>query len=496
MLSFLSKGRFFKLKKPPFDKMSNTDFEEELDLDDKKNVLNLGLPLETRLKIIETMKKEDLDEVLNKLGSMYQFSGINSLKDYLYKICFTTIPPIFKKTVAYFFYAFDNKDEMTFEVFKNVYSCFDSSIGTPIKIDFIKVLLTNEKYLDFCLTCIKDILKDQKLDCSYRYKIILDLKNDFKQVAIECFYFFINLCTDLRYKILSCQFILVNDTSITTTNDKKQVESVLISIFSDEKVDYNTRADSADVILSYGSDESKKIAREVLNKLGTPDRGKVKIIFNNKQNVHTKEIEESVMKIIEFLQTVKVVLTYEECEEELLKQSSMPSVKDALNRINLDNALYGSLNCSLKSILLSLWTYIKQNQHEEELTKRLLQELSEMNGTCSSGFVSRLVNTLSGFCDFSIRISWKDQIISNLSGRLNKLIRDIKDEDLRNKILEEMTSEADNYEKRKEFLIFFIKNISNLREELYNEFKEHITDTDFDLYFRSAISVYETGTDC
>ena len=32
-----------------------------------------------------------------------------------------------------------------------------------------------------------------------------------------------------------------------------------------------------------------------------------------------------------------------------------------------------------------------------------------------------------------------------------------------------------------------------IREELYEEFKDHITDTDFDLYFRSAISKYESG---
>ena len=33
----------------------------------------------------------------------------------------------------------------------------------------------------------------------------------------------------------------------------------------------------------------------------------------------------------------------------------------------------------------------------------------------------------------------------------------------------------------------------SIREELYTEFKPHITDSDFDLYFRAAISSYETG---
>ena len=34
----------------------------------------------------------------------------------------------------------------------------------------------------------------------------------------------------------------------------------------------------------------------------------------------------------------------------------------------------------------------------------------------------------------------------------------------------------------------------SIRDELYSEFKLYITDTDFDLYFRSAISSYETGS--
>ena len=52
---------------------------------------------------------------------------------------------------------------------------------------------------------------------------------------------------------------------------------------------------------------------------------------------------------------------------------------------------------------------------------------------------------------------------------------------------------SSDYASRLNFNNFFIKNLSSIREELYKEFKDHITDTDFDLYMRSAISTYETG---
>ena len=56
-----------------------------------------------------------------------------------------------------------------------------------------------------------------------------------------------------------------------------------------------------------------------------------------------------------------------------------------------------------------------------------------------------------------------------------------------------MTLETTNYASRKRFLKFLRNNLLEIREELYDEFKTHISDTDFDLYFRTAVSMYETG---
>ena len=80
-----------------------------------------------------------------------------------------------------------------------------------------------------------------------------------------------------------------------------------------------------------------------------------------------------------------------------------------------------------------LWTDGEGRQflgdRPEEIQKRLLQELEEMSGTCSSGFASRLVNVFSGFGSFGIRISWEDQVKANFMGRLNAVARQITDDD-------------------------------------------------------------------
>ena len=65
---------------------------------------------------------------------------------------------------------------------------------------------------------------------------------------------------------------------------------------------------------------------------------------------------------------------------------------------------------------------------------------------------------------------------------------DEKDSDL---ILEEMTLPIRFFDKRGNFLKFFRTHISKIREDMYLEFKDYITDQDYDLFFRKAIMHYE-----
>ena len=178
-----------------------------------------------------------------------------------------------------------------------------------------------------------------------------------------------------------------------------------------------------------------------------------------------------------------------------------------------------------------------------------------MSGTCSSGFCSRLVNVISGFGELSIRISFEDQIVSNFTGRLNALARKIcgpdskfyedklndvvelwlnsnlnekkiivnrikkterltdippmkkiieeflntdRDnkiqicvEDFSENVINEMMIETNKFANRQNFLLFFRTYMLSIREEMSLEFKDLVTDTEFDLWIRKAISTYE-----
>jgi hypothetical protein len=398
---------------------------------------------------------------------------------------------------------------------------------------------------------------------------------------------------------LSGQYLLKNCN--LSNIESEDVEMRILKFAKDVDLDYNLRADAADILLRFGSDEFKNAGRDIIMQLGCIN-GPVRTIFENEQNVHTEEVEESVAETLEFLssfqiytvnntsidfdyvnshiekmlkQEIKVTHLSEEikckyseskyddenfcskeCELLFVKNEK---IKIAMKRIYMDRALYSKFNNSLLNILLKIYTYIQMQEDESikiELYKRMLQELEEMSGTCSSGFASRLVNIISGYGGFNIRISFEDQIISNFAGRLNAAARDITSKnsifrldknilynvvelwlldeernDIRSTIeqkltlnekkpkiidmvihflsknnqkkietcvqyfaesvLNEMTVKSSKHSERRCFALFFRTYMSKIREELANEFKEFITETDFDLFFRKAIMMYE-----
>ena len=293
---------------------------------------------------------------------------------------------------------------------------------------------------------------------------------------------FLNTDTNYTsYRILAAQYLLQKfDHDIET---REIIQETLLGFANDSELDYNLRADATDVLMRLGDKTMKDAGQKIIQELGRSD-GKVLTVFDNTQNVHTEEVEASVTEVLEFFASIPLLkisdtpinFSYVQKQvSELLKKIKLSRSKEtansgnsavicqycenavlsggnfvneeskfcskecmdcnkrgdkislSLNRIEMDRALYSRYNSTLVNILLKVWTYLTGHEHEEEMHKRLLQELEEMSGTCSSGFASRLINVISGFGEFSIRISWADQIKANFFGRLSAVARRITD---------------------------------------------------------------------
>ena len=401
------------------------------------------------------------------------------------------------------------------------------------------------------------------------------------------------------YRIISGQYLL----KISNMLDKNRycVEKQMIEFAECEDIEYNLRADAADILITFGSESSRDKGRYIIMQLGQIN-GPIRTVFDNAQNSHTEKVEESVSETLEYLSTLNInnndinfdyvnshveKMLKEELESvqkvnvdtEIICKYHVNSTHDnfcsevckefydknekitvAMRRIFIDRALYSKFNNSLVNILLKIYNYIQIQEDDGikfELYKRMLQELQEMSGTCSSGFASRLVNIISGYGNFNIRISFEDQIISNFAGRLNAVARSItfadsvfrvdKIEDVvelclleddknelrtnielklnpkesvekkpkirdivvyflsenreekieeciqyfAESVFNEMAIKSSMYSKRRFFGLFLRTYVSKIREELAIEFKEFVSETDFDLFFRKAIMTYE-----
>jgi hypothetical protein len=550
------------------DNLNQSIIDEQVNITDAdKNILSaliidLTISLNSRIKALElfygTFGQEECIELVNRLSTMYQFSGTKVLEKYLHEICMNSnISSLLKITIAKSICYFDKKKDIGYQILDHICKNM-SDVATPCQIEAVCLLMEHADYKTQSKQYFCNIINNEKLECDYRYKTILSLENknildylDFlSHAALEFFY---KKTNRTFYRILSAQVLMQICKSKLDSISHINIENTLLEFSQDGELDYNLRADAADVILRLGSEANKILARELIMILGS--QKDVKTIFDNAQNVHITEIEESVVEVLEFLSSIEMktisgiqgspVINYDYIKKEIdeMIKNKIPSgaqpVEDpkiqeynekldkiniSMNRIYLDRALYSNYNCTLLHILLKVWTYLTSHECEQDMRQRLLEELVDMSGTCSTGFAGRLVNVICGFGKFNLRISWRDQIVANFNGRLNAKARDITKyndnisfyglkickkklkecdtlvgsvqellEDFQENVLQEMSINTNDYEHRLNFLLFFRKNLLPIRQELYEEFKDYIDDASFDLYCRSAISIYETG---
>jgi len=632
---------------------------EELSTDELYAIINdLSEPHEIRLKCIynyfELFGEETTLELINKFGLMYQFSGSSILQKLLTSISLDqrNLTSFLKASCAKSLLNFteieetieeddeiaDIKEQSNKDIrnrnekrLKNGYKCLNTVCSTfrelpsPFKVELLLMLVECEDYEKQCFNYFCAFVNDQKIDCDYRYKVLLSLENKIPEkndLIKDIFLSFLSEGANMTmYKILCAQYLLryhQHEESRFLLSEEviRNVQTIVLSFAEDEYLDYNLRADAADTILNLGNEENKKLARDIIMMLGRTVNSKSISIFDNSQNVHTKEIEKSLLPTLEFLVKLptyqvenkdidfdwikdKVLgvfeikdctkCVYEKCfhkkcklcksciytnefepyedmifsslrETDDLEEYCMPEsnfccnnceatynyidkVNISLNRIYLDRILYSKYNQTLLNILTKVATFIFTHERESELIIRLKEELYDMSGTCSTGFASRLINTLSGYNDFNIKISFSDQIVANFIGRVNKRLQTIVEnkeyyttksneivwiymknndlidseteqtrEDLVENFLQDQRTEkisnavvefSDNivlelldrnaYTNRPYFIKFFRDCVPSLREELYIEFKDYVSDEEFDMAIRKAILNYESS---
>lgn len=234
--------------------------------------------------------------------------------------------------------------------------------------------------------------------------------------------------------------------------------------------------------LKNGGDEKRKI---YLNRRN---------IYENGQNVHITEINESMKEIV-----IKLYKKYGYIFKEKIKWMnqlstfiyslkldivSLTKIKGSFDRILSDTSTFTSENLTMLDICLLVWKTITEDKNKEELQKRLVEELIDMNGMCSTGHTTRLINILSGFFDeYTIKTHYKDQIKVYLTNHYNKLLNIHPNVDV---LIDEIT-ETDKT--KKENILKFIHE-NGIRNKLYDEYKKDVSLKLFNEWYDEAKNSY------
>lgn len=228
--------------------------------------------------------------------------------------------------------------------------------------------------------------------------------------------------------------------------------------------------------------------------------------YQNPENVHCISLD-SAQEILDYLHEAFATLPhfgmdfYDAWVRESLRRWPQTEEDEAriwssLCRISKDFTVHGRNRDRLLHIVRLVVRFIDQEKDSEtgsELRRRFLEELIDMSGTCSTGFAIRLLNVLSGYRDFAIRIPPEHALRCRFFLYLNQAMLRIQDEDARAQIMDELTLPASHYSERIHFLEFFAGQLPVLKETLYQDFKDLLTDEDFDFYLRKCIYHYEGG---
>lgn len=386
------------------------------------------------------------------------------------------------------------------------------------------IIESNEYPLDFrykliagyiSKTGIATMLNATKLKVPYDEKFVYGLQHVFFTNEDNFAKEKENIKDRIPYRILSGQHLL--DMSCVSLEEKIEIGNILLGISKDTSYPENIRADAADVVLRLGTDEQSKEARNIITDMGfstvdtadvkntlNPLLSKARTIYSNEQNVHDKEVSEVVLKFIEkMVQESKFTMRvqarpYHEIHQEvsdLIRSKSInlsPADKikayKALNRVAIDTATFTKYRVTLAEIFVHVWLRIKEYNESKRsyLEGRLVQELLEMEGWCSSGHSTHFVNALAGE-DADLRISWESQIIANIAGRMNALVRDMTDQDRKASITMGMLKDADPQD-RKIYIKFVEESLVEIQKQLYKEFVKdgYIKDDEFQRCFEKG----------
>jgi len=359
-----------------------------------------------------------------------------------------------------------------------------------------------EDFISHCIEASKTIIEENEYDVYNRFYFF---SNNAKYTKLDGHIvhalhpFFFNLSLKHKYPIeltlMSARYIISQYEY--TSKERNDVLEYILDIADDVNETVYARSECADILTSVGEGDEITFGYQVLEDLGDLyNENKLKTIYTNAQNAHNETINENTRNIVKSLYKEYITkYTY----NDLISSSIEPIQKDLINICNeedkelITSFLYRVMTdpfkferLTLADVLNLVYYKIKTMlDNKDELIKRLLEEVKECDNTCTTGYFTRIVNTLNGFMtqkELTFYINPRDEIRSVIFARLNNSIRNLKERD-RNAVLDSL--EEGDLNAFEEFM-----EIYSPEEQIREEYKELLTDDEFKNIFDKCLKEF------
>lgn len=465
------------------------------------DVYDLMLSHKHRLQLILIMDSINQIETIKKLIDLYRLFGAKKLEKFLIYLCIFDVRTnlYLKQEILYILktrLTTKNKPFIQRAVSNTLFQVVSRAFK---KDEYWSMLEENLQYLDDVIE-LKNMLRNI---------IILTFKN---LRTKEPFKKIFNLLIKLNHADIfmdTCTFLFLNFCTQLTTKNKLQLLQVifdkenefmdnLFHIVNDQTLDLNLRLEACDILFLKGSENIKIKVQSILKNI-LPNTS----YNDNPENVHLLSMVASVDRTLDILiDRHKGKSDTENLYQLLLDKfnhlKDFDKIQGSLNRIfNYNFLKFSKHKLTLREVLRHIWIVIDdcEPHAREEMYCRLGQELLDMYDTCSYGYVTRLINVLSGFeingtSNLGITISYEDEIYGIFSAKINTLVQNAP-KSIKCKLLEEIMVPSNDHENRLTLTRYLRPFLPQIWNEIFDIFKDVLTITDLDLYCRKVTMRYE-----
>jgi hypothetical protein len=357
-----------------------------------------------------------------------------------------------------------------------------------------------------CLEACQTILQDESIEVNKRHYFFANNDKYAKlndNLVYDLHPFFFTLGKERKYPLmlllLTCRFIISFYPLESEIRD--DVLEFILDIADNKNEAEHIRAECADILYSIGVQEEVIYGMKILQELGHMDQDLNKItLYSNTQNVHDSTIQDSVRKIIrtlhkEYLQNNTQNNLIGNCSLEYLHKlitdeaqyKHTDRLQEFFTRLMTDPTRFEGLNL-VDVFILIVWKISTFSlEIKSECYKRLIEEIIDSQQTCHTGYVSRLVNVLSGFVEgdeYMLTMDPKDELRSAVFARLNASIS-VLPTYLKDDVLNSLWSDDKSV-----FQEFY--NMYSPEEELQKEYQTILKPDEFKIVYEKAIRNFQS----